>query len=179
MDVNWIPKFESKIKLMCGPGLKELEKVSTLGWRLQLSVRQKRERKVLCLQWSPTGGLEPPTTGLKGQRSTDWARQAHLPNTNRNFKTLNGKHQLPMVTDFQELFKIAVLALLRWNFPHKFKVTSQREFKSQIFSIHHKRSSKIWTVEHTTGFDDFLSEWMSEGVNVLYSGFDSCVDQMI
>ena len=26
---------------------------------------------------TPTGGLEPPTTGLKGQRSTDWARQAH------------------------------------------------------------------------------------------------------
>ena len=41
-------------------------------------VKKKVFWKVLCPQWSPTGGLEPPTTGLKGQRSTDWARQAHL-----------------------------------------------------------------------------------------------------
>lgn len=38
------------------------------------------KKKRLCLQWTPTGGLEPPTTGLKGQRSTDWARQAHFSN---------------------------------------------------------------------------------------------------
>ena len=53
---------------------------------------------------TPTGGLEPPTTGLKGQRSTDWARQARLQCRFWHFSLpeLSQKPNEPKETDVKE-----------------------------------------------------------------------------